>query len=99
MRSAAVNNPRSIDLDHAAGAASDESVATPTRLFTNRVKVYPKKVDGTIRQIKWAVLVVCLAVYYLVPWIRWDRGFGRPSQAVLIDMPNRRGYFFWIEIW
>ena len=41
----------------------------------------------------------CSAIYYLAPWLRWDRGPGAPDQAVLIDMPSRRAYFFWIEIW
>jgi cytochrome c oxidase accessory protein FixG len=68
-------------------------------LFANRVKVYPRRVKGTIRRIKWAVLAFCLSVYYLVPWLRWDRGLGRPDQAILIDMANGRGYFFGIEIW
>ena len=40
-----------------------------------------------------------LGIYYLTPWIRWDRGPTLPDQAVLIDMANRRFYFFWIEIW
>jgi cytochrome c oxidase accessory protein FixG len=35
----------------------------------------------------------------LTPWLRWDRGPGAPDQAVLIDMPGRRAYFLWIEIW
>jgi len=68
-------------------------------LYAPRVRVYPRKVRGTYRSIKWAVLAACLAVYYLVPWLRWDRGPGAPDQAVLIDMPGRRAYFFWIEIW
>ncbi|MEM7044953.1 MAG: cytochrome c oxidase accessory protein CcoG, partial [Pseudomonadota bacterium] len=34
-----------------------------------------------------------------VPWIRWDRGPNAPDQAVLVDMPGRRLYFFFIEIW
>ena len=34
-----------------------------------------------------------------MPWLRWERGPGVPDQAVLIDMPGRRAYFFWIEIW
>jgi len=67
--------------------------------FQTRIKVYPKKIQGTVRRAKWAVLAVCLALYYLVPWIRWDRGPGAPDQAVLLDLPGRRGYFFWIEIW
>ena len=68
-------------------------------LYVNRIKVYPRRVDGFYRRIKWAVLVGCLAVYYLVPWLRWSRGPGAPDQAVLIDLPGRRGYFFAIEIW
>src|SRR5262245_24324846 len=68
-------------------------------LYVNRIKVYPRRVDGTYRRIKWAVLAACLAVYYVVPWLRWHRGAGAPDQAVLIDLPGRRAYFFWIEIW
>ena len=68
-------------------------------LYASRIKVYAKAVKGRFRQIKWAVLVALLAIYYVVPWLRWDRGPGVPDQAVLIDMPGRRAYFFWIEIW
>ncbi len=62
-------------------------------------KVYPQSVHGTFRRTKWLVLIVTLGIYYLTPFIRWDRGPGAPSQAVLIDLPNRRFYFFFIEIW
>jgi len=68
-------------------------------LYTPRVKVFPKKVSGIIRRAKWAALIVLLSIYYIAPWLRWDRGPGVPDQAFLIDMPNRRGYFLWIEIW
>jgi cytochrome c oxidase accessory protein FixG len=68
-------------------------------LYASRVKVYPKAVSGPIRRIKWAALVVLLAIYYFVPWLRWDRGPGVPDQAVLIDLPARRAYILWIEIW
>ncbi|MEM7444159.1 MAG: cytochrome c oxidase accessory protein CcoG, partial [Pseudomonadota bacterium] len=68
-------------------------------LFAGRVKVYPKKVAGVVRRYKWAALIGLLAIYYLAPWIRWNRGPGIPDQAILIDMPNRRAYFFFIEIW
>jgi len=67
--------------------------------YAGRVKVYPKSVQGPVRRIKWAVLIVLLGIYYLAPWLRWDRGPGNPDQALLIDLPNRRAYFFWIEIW
>ncbi len=68
-------------------------------LFAGRVEVYPKKVSGTFRRLKWAILTVLLAVYYVVPWIRWDRGPDQPDQAVLVDMAGSRIYFFFIEIW
>ncbi len=68
-------------------------------LYANRVKVYPKRVRGTYRRIKWAVLILCLTVYYVAPWLRWDRGPVAPSQALLIDLPGRRAYFFGLEIW
>ena len=68
-------------------------------LYVSRIKVYAKAVRGRFRQIKWAVLILLLGIYYVVPWLRWDRGPGVPDQAVLIDMPGRRAYFLWIEIW
>ena len=61
--------------------------------------IYPQRVAGTFRRVKWAILFVTLGIYYLLPFVRWDRGPNAPSQAVLIDFPNRRFYFFFIEIW
>lgn len=69
------------------------------RLFVNRPQIYPADVHGKWRNIKWGMLIVLLAIYYITPWIRWDRGPGIPDQAVLADMAGRRLYFFWIEIW
>jgi cytochrome c oxidase accessory protein FixG len=68
-------------------------------LYVNRVKVYPRHVDGVYRRLKWLMLAVTLGIYYVVPWLRWDRGPGAPNQAVLLDLAGRRSYFFWIEIW
>jgi len=44
-------------------------------------------------------MAVTLGIYYIVPWLRWDRGPALPDQAVLVDLANRRFFFFWIEIW
>ena len=68
-------------------------------LYAARKKVYPQRVSGTFRRIKWAVLFVTLGIYYLLPFVRWDRGPNAPHQAVLVDFPSRRFYFFFIEIW
>ena len=55
-------------------------------LYAGRVEVYAKAIKGQFRTIKWAALIVLLGLYYLVPWLRWDRGPGAPDQAVLVDM-------------
>jgi cytochrome c oxidase accessory protein FixG len=68
-------------------------------LYAKRVKIYPQSVSGTFRNIKWALMGFGLMVYYFLPFVRWDRGPDAPNQAVLIDFPGRRFYFFFIEIW
>ncbi|MDN3647249.1 cytochrome c oxidase accessory protein CcoG [Pontixanthobacter aestiaquae] len=71
----------------------------PGPLYEKRKAVHPQRIDGTFRRFKWLVMLVTLGVYYITPWIRWDRGPYAPDQAVLIDLANRRFYMFNIEIW
>jgi cytochrome c oxidase accessory protein FixG len=68
-------------------------------LYESRRKIYPQRVHGTFRRIKWAVLFITLGIYYGLPFLRWDRGIYAPHQAVLVDLPNTRFYFFFIELW
>jgi cytochrome c oxidase accessory protein FixG len=82
----------------------DTAVSLRTRkaelpLYISRIKVYPRAVKGLWRRVKWAVLVLLLGLYYVVPWLRWDRGPDAPNQAILIDLDGRRGWFFDIVIW
>jgi len=74
-------------------------INTNESLYAAREPIFPKRVSGYFRRLKWAVMIATLGVYYLTPWIRWDRGPNLPDQAVLVDLANRRFYFFWIEIW
>jgi cytochrome c oxidase accessory protein FixG len=73
--------------------------AANRKLYKSRVPIYPKLVHGTFRKVKWIVMAITLGIYYLVPWIRWDRGPFAPDQAVLVDLAHERFYFFFIEIW
>ncbi|MEO0653769.1 MAG: cytochrome c oxidase accessory protein CcoG [Pseudomonadota bacterium] len=68
-------------------------------LYAAREPVFPRRVKGSFRTLKWWIMAVTLGIYYLTPWIRWDRGPELPDQAVLVDMAGRRFFFFWIEIW
>ncbi len=71
----------------------------PQKLYAAREPVFPKRVSGHFRRLKWVILFVTLGIYYITPWIRWDRGPELPDQAVLLDLAHRRFFFFWIEIW
>jgi len=75
-----------------------ESDPAPS-LYAPREPIFPRRVSGPFRNLKWIILLVTLGIYYVTPWIRWDRGPSLPDQAVLLDLANRRFYFFWIEIW
>lgn len=71
----------------------------PEKLYAAREPVFPKGTKGLFRSLKWWIMGLSLGIYYLTPWIRWDRGPNLPDQAVLVDLANRRFFFFWIEIW
>lgn len=68
-------------------------------LYEARKRIHPKRAKGTFRNFKWLVMLVTLGIYYITPWLRWDRGPYAPDQAVLVDLASRRFYFFFIEVW
>lgn len=72
---------------------------TAAPLYKAQERIFPKRVEGRYRNLKWITMVVTLGIYYLVPFLRFDRGPNLPDQAVLIDMERGRAYWFWIEIW
>lgn len=71
----------------------------PIVLYAKRRQIYPKLVSGKFRTLKWALLILMLGIYYVLPWLRWDRGAGVPDQAVLADFEGGKFYFFFLEIW
>lgn len=77
-------------------SSSDQS---PPSLYAKREPIFPRRVKGSFRTMKWWLLAGMLGLYYLLPWIRWDRGPEMPDQAVLLDLQGRRFFFFMIEIW
>lgn len=87
-------------------SSADQVVGSePTRtrkvsLYASQAKAYPRYLNkGTFRRLKWFAMGLLLSIYWAAPWLRWDRGAGAPDQAILIDLPGRRAYFFSIEIW
>ncbi len=54
---------------------------------------------GKFRKLKWILNSVFLSIYLFSPFLRFNRGENLPNQAILIDLPNSKLYFFFIEIW
>lgn len=78
---------------------NQQTANKPLQYFAKQEKIYPKRVWGKYRKIKWAAMIITLGIYYLTPFARWDRGPNAPDQAVLIDLGNARAYWLWVEIW
>mgnify|MGYP000716125056 CR=1 FL=1 len=91
--SATDTSPTRIDIEAVNSAKTRQS------LYAARRKIFPKRAEGTFRRLKWIVMAITLTIYYVTPWLRWDRGEYAPDQAVLLDLESRRFYFFFIEIW
>lgn len=85
-----MSNPNAIDWTNPDGGGP---------LYEKRKAVHPQRIDGPFRRFKWLVMLITLGIYYITPWLRWDRGPYAPDQAVLVDLANRRFYMFSIEIW
>jgi cytochrome c oxidase accessory protein FixG len=87
----------------AEGVARSDAAATNSaanrKLYKSRVPIYPKEAQGQYRSFKWAMMAITLTIYYVTPWLRWNRGMTAPNQAVLVDLAHERLYFFFIEIW
>ena len=66
-------------------------------LYAGRVPIHPRSVRGRFRRLKTGILVLAYGVYFLLPWLRWDRPAG-PDQAVLFDLPGRRFYVFGLVV-
>jgi cytochrome c oxidase accessory protein FixG len=94
-----VKNPPAAETVERLDAEAVNSAKIRQPLYAPRKKIFPKRATGAFRRFKWLVMLVTLGIYYVTPWLRWDRGPHAPDQAVLIDLANRRFYFFFIEIW
>lgn len=66
---------------------------TSQELYQARIPIYPRSVKGRFRNLKWAILALAYGVYFLLPWLRWERAVGIP-QAVAFDIEGRRFYLF-----
>lgn len=67
-------------------------------LYQKRIPVVPRSVKGRFRTTKYVILFVAYAVYFMLPWLRWERENG-PNQAVLFDIVGRKFYLFDLTVY
>lgn len=57
------------------------------------IPVVTRSVKGRFRNFKTAVLILAYSVYFLLPWLPWQRNSGA-DQAILFDLETRRFFIF-----
>ena len=67
--------------------------------FEKRSKIYQAKVKGTFRNLKNISSYILLAIFFVLPFMRFDRGADLTDQAVMVDLTTRKFFFFVIEVW
>lgn len=78
---------------------SEENASENASLYADWKKIYPRYQTGFFRRLRWSLVALFLGIYYLLPFIRWQRGPGLPDQAVLFDLPGRKFYLFDLVVW
>lgn len=75
-----------------AGEKAAPVFVPPSELPT--LGIYQKGVSGRWRRVKSTILALVLGGFYLLPWLRWDRGPELTNQAVLFNFATARSYVF-----
>lgn len=70
------------------------SETTPTG---EHLPIFQRSVKGRFRNLKYIILGFGYLIYFLLPWMPWERAIG-PNQAVLFDIMGRKYYLFGLVV-
>ncbi len=70
----------------------------PIPVVAESVQIHPRSIKGRFRTFKSIVLYLAYAVYFILPWIPWDRPVGE-NQAVLFDLVAKKFYVFGLVVY
>jgi len=62
-------------------------------LYQKHIPIHTRSVKGKFRNFKTAVLILAFAVFFLLPWLPWER-HSAAGQAVMFDLVTRRFFIF-----
>jgi cytochrome c oxidase accessory protein FixG len=63
-------------------------------LYEKHRKVYARAISGKFNNLRWLLVFLTQAIFYIGPWIQWG---GR--QALLLDLVERKFYIFGLVLW
>jgi cytochrome c oxidase accessory protein FixG len=62
-------------------------------LYQKHIPIHTRSVKGKFRNFKTAILLLAFSVYFLLPWLPWER-HSAANQAVMFDLVTRRFFIF-----
>lgn len=62
-------------------------------LYQKHIPIVTRSVKGKFRAFKTSILVLAYSVFFLLPWLPWDR-VSAANQAILFDLTSRRFFIF-----
>lgn len=62
-------------------------------LYQKRIPIYTRSVKGKFRNFKTGILILAYTVFFLLPWMPWERT-SAADQAVMFDLVSRRFFIF-----
>ncbi len=63
-------------------------------LYEKHRKVYARSISGKFNNLRWLLVLLTQAIFYIGPWLQWG---GR--QALLLDLVERKFYIFGLVLW
>ena len=71
----------------------EASSSKQSTLVGKHIPIVTRSVKGKFRNFKTAVMVIAYSVYFLLPWMPWERN-SAANQAVMFDLESRRFFIF-----
>ena len=71
----------------------EASSAKQSPLYQKHIPIFTRSVKGKFRNFKTAVMVLAYSIYFLLPWMPWER-VSAADQAILFDLGSRRFFIF-----
>lgn len=70
-----------------------EASSSKQSLVGKHIPIVTRSVKGRFRNFKTSVMIIAYSVYFLLPWMPWERN-SAADQAVMFDLETRRFFIF-----